>query len=48
MAVKNLVKNWRYDVVSLLETKIDETNGSNVRRIWASHLVDWVALEFKC
>lgn len=39
---------WRCDVVSLLETKIDETNGSNVRSIWASPLVDWVALEFRC
>ena len=34
--------------MSLLETKIDETNGSNVRSIWASPLVDWVALEFRC
>ena len=43
--VKNLLREWLYDMVCLQETKLDGMDIRMVRSLWGSHHVDWVALD---
>ncbi|KAL4594153.1 hypothetical protein ACB092_12G000700 [Castanea dentata] len=43
--VKNLLKEWKCDVVCFQETKLDCANSFVVKSLWGSHFVDWVALD---
>ena len=43
--VKNLLKEWKCDVVCFQETKLDCTNSSVAKSLWGSPFVDWVALD---
>ena len=43
--MKNLLKEWKCDVVYFQETKLDYTNYVAVKSLWDSSLVDWVALD---
>ena len=43
--MKNLLKEWKCDVVCFQETKLDCTNSSVVKSFWGMPFVDWVALD---
>jgi exonuclease III len=43
--VKNLLQEWRCDMVCLQETKLDGMDIRMVRSLWGSQHVDWVALD---
>ena len=42
---KNLLKEWRCDVVCLMETKLASLNSTLVRSLWGSPFIDWVVLD---
>ena len=42
---KNLLKEWKCDIVCYQETKLASTNSSVVRSLWGSPFLDWVALD---
>ena len=42
---KNLLKEWRRDVVCLQETKLASINSALVRSLWGSPFVDWAVLD---
>ena len=42
---KNLLKEWRCDVVCLQETKLASSNFVFVRSLWGSPFVDWAVLD---
>ena len=43
--LKNLLKEWKCDVVYFQETKLNCTNSVAVKSLWGSSFVDWVALD---
>uniref|UniRef100_A0A2N9HB87 Reverse transcriptase domain-containing protein n=1 Tax=Fagus sylvatica TaxID=28930 RepID=A0A2N9HB87_FAGSY len=43
--VKNLLRDWRCDMVCLQETKLDALDLHLIRSLWGSQYVDWVALD---
>jgi hypothetical protein len=43
--VKNLLREWRCDMVCLQETKLDGMDIRMVRSLWGSQHVDWVTLD---
>jgi exonuclease III len=43
--VKNLLREWRCDMVCLQKTKLDCLDLRMVRSIWGNLHVDWVALD---
>ena len=43
--VKNLLKEWKCDVVCFQETKLDSVNSAVVKSLWSSPFVDWEALD---
>ncbi|KAL4632810.1 hypothetical protein ACB092_04G077700 [Castanea dentata] len=43
--VKNLLKEWKCDVVCFQETKLDSINSAVVKSLWSTPFVDWVALD---
>ena len=43
--VKNLLKEWKCDVVCFQETKLDSVNLAVVKSLWSSPFVDWEALD---
>ena len=43
--VKNILMEWKCNVVCFQETKLDCTNSSIVKSLWGSPFVDWVALD---
>lgn len=43
--VKNLLKEWRCDVVCLQVTKIDAMDANMIRSLWGSPFVDWTVLD---
>ena len=43
--MKNLLKEWKCDVVCFQEIKLDCTNSSVVKSLWGMPFVDWVALD---
>ena len=42
---KNLLKEWRCDVVCLMETKIAFLNSALVQSLWGSPFIDWAVLD---
>ena len=42
---KNLLKEWRCDVVCLQETKLASSNSAPVWSLWGSPFVDWAVLD---
>ena len=42
--VKNLLRDWKCDVVCLQETKLSAIDLGVVRSLWSNPYVDWVAL----
>ena len=42
---KNLLKEWKYDIVCFQETKLSSLNSSVVRSLWGSPFLNWVALD---
>jgi hypothetical protein len=43
--VKNLLKDWRDDVVCLQETKLASVDGSIVHSLWGNPCVGWAVLD---
>ena len=43
--VKNLLQEWKCDIVCVQESKLDSTSSSLVKSLWGSHFVDWGALD---
>ena len=43
--MKNLLKEWKCDVVCFQETKLDSVNLAVVKSLWSSPFVDWEALD---
>ena len=43
--VKNLLKEWKCEVVCFQETKLDYTNSATVKSLWGYSSVDWGALD---
>ena len=42
---KNLLKEWKCNVVCYQETKLSSLNSSVVRSLWGSPFLDWVAMD---
>ena len=42
---KNLLKEWRCDIVCLQETKLSSLNSALVRSLWGKPFIDWVVLD---
>lgn len=42
---KNLLKEWRCNIVFLLETKLFSLNSSLVQSLWGSPFTDWAILD---
>ena len=42
---KNLLKEWRCDIVCLQETKLSSLNSTLVRSLWGSPFIDWAVLD---
>ena len=42
---KNLLKEWKCDIVCFQETKLSSLNSSVVRSLWGSPFLNWVALD---
>ena len=45
LVYKNLLKEWKCDIVCLQETKVASINATFVRSLWGSPFFDWVALD---
>jgi hypothetical protein len=45
LKVRNLLWNWKVDVVCLKETKLDSMSCSIVHRLWGCSHVDWSCLD---
>ena len=43
--VKNLLREWRCDMVCLQETKLDAMDLHLIRSLWGNQHIDWVALD---
>ena len=43
--MKNLLKEWKCEVVCFQETKLDCTNSVAVKSLWGSSFVDWETLD---
>ena len=42
---KNLLKDWKCDIVCLQETKVSSTDTVFVRSLWGSPFIDWAVLD---
>ena len=42
---KNILKEWRYDIVCLQETKLSSLNSALVQSLWGSPFIDWAVLD---
>ena len=42
---KNLLKDWKCDIVCLQETKVSSTDSVFVRSLWGSPFIDWAVLD---
>ena len=42
---KNLLKEWKCDIVCFQETKLSSLNSLVVRSLWGSPFLDWVVLD---
>ena len=45
VACKNLLKEWKCDIVCFQESKLFSLNSSFVRNLWGIQFLDWVALD---
>ena len=45
LIVKNLLRDWKYDVICLQETKLTGMDRQMVGNLWSCPFVDWVALD---
>jgi exonuclease III len=45
LRVKNLIREWKMDIVCFQETKLDVMSRSILRNLWARHRVDWCYLD---
>ena len=45
LIVKNLLRDWKCDVIFLQETKITGMDRQMVGNLWSCPFVDWVALD---
>ena len=45
LVCKNLLKEWKCDIVYLQETKVASIDTTFVRSLWGSPFIDWVALD---
>jgi len=45
LKVRNLLQNWKVDIVCLQETKLDSMARSIVRSLWVCSHVDWCCLD---
>ena len=41
LQVRNLIKNWRLDIVCLQETKLELITRAVIRSLWGGQHVDW-------
>ena len=41
LRVRNLIKNWRLDIVCLQETKLELITRAVIRNLWGGQHVDW-------
>ena len=41
LRVRNLIKNWRLDIVCLQETKLELITRAMIRSLWGGQHVDW-------
>ena len=42
---KNLLKEWKCDIVCFQETKVASIDTAFIRSLWGSPFIDWVALD---
>ena len=42
---KNLLKDWKCDIVCFQETKESSTDAAFVRSLWRSPFIDWAVLD---
>ena len=42
---KNLLKDWKCDIVCFQETKVSSTDVAFVQSLWGSPFIDWAVLE---
>ena len=42
---KNLLKEWKCDIVCFQETKVSSIDVAIVRSLWGSLFIDWAVLE---
>ena len=45
MVCKNLLNEWKCDIVCFQESKLSSLNSSVVRNLWGISFLDWVALD---
>ena len=45
MVCKNLLKEWKCDIVCFQESKLFSLNSFVVRSLWGSPFLDWVVLD---
>jgi len=44
LKVRNLIRQWKADIICLQETKLDFISNSLVKSLWGCHFVDWCYL----
>jgi len=44
LKVRNLIRQWKADIICLQETKLDFISNSIVRSLWGCHFIDWCYL----
>jgi len=44
LKVRNLIRQWKADIICLQETKLEFISNSLVRSLWGCHFVDWCYL----
>ena len=42
--MKNLLKEWKYDIICFPETKLDSLNSVIVKSLWGSPFINWAVL----
>ena len=46
LRVRNLIRNWKADIVCLQETKLELINRDVICSLWGGQHVDWLYLDF--
>ena len=42
--MKNLLKEWKYDIICFPEIKLDSLNSVVVKSLWCSPFINWAVL----